>query len=85
MIFTTLSPKNQTTLSMEFVKALGLAPGTRLKQSLEGNRIVIEPIAGVMTAFGALAADGPVFTIKEETEGMEAAVAREVAAKAGLV
>jgi len=82
MVVTTLSPKNQTTLGMEFVKALGLTAGTRLKQSLVGNKIVIEPVAGVMTAFGALSSAGPAYTIKEETEGMEAAVAKEVAAKA---
>ena len=82
MVFTTLSQKNQTTLGMEFVRALRLTPGTRLKQSLVGNKIIIEPVAGVMTAFGALAADGPAYSIKEETKSMEAAVAKQVAAKA---
>ncbi len=82
MVFTTLSQKNQTTLGMEFIRALGLTPGTRLKQSLVGNKIIIEPMAGVVSSFGALAADGPAYTIKEETKGMEAAVARQVAAKA---
>ena len=78
MVFTTLSPKNQTTLGMEFIKALGLTPGARLKQSLEGNKIIIEPVDGLMTAFGALASDGRKHTVKEETEGMEAAIAAEV-------
>ena len=58
MLITTLSGKNQTTIGIEFIKALGLEPGTRLKQSLEGKRIVIEPVEDVMTAFGSLSGKG---------------------------
>jgi len=82
MFFTVVSPKFQTTLGLETRKMLGLKPGTRLKQTVENGKVIIEPIDDVMTAFGSLASDGPVYSIREETEGMEAAIAQEVAAKA---
>ena len=63
MIITTLSGKDQTTFFIEFIKALGLEPGTRLKQSLEGKRIFIEPIEDVMMAFGSLSGKGMPCTI----------------------
>ena len=84
MVISTLTGKNQTTLGMEFVKLLGLEPGTRLKQSLEGNRIIIEPLQDMMSAFGSLADSEPGTSIKEETAGMEAAIGKAIAAKAGL-
>ena len=79
MTISTLSSKNQTTLSAEFVKRLKLLPGIRLKQWVEGNRIIIEPLEDVSTAFGALKPGRKFRSVAEETEGMEAAVGREVA------
>jgi hypothetical protein len=77
MVITTLSGKNQTTLGMEFVKSLGLMPGARLKQSLEGNRIIIEPIGDVMSAFGSLKSEIKAGSIAEETEAAERAMAAD--------
>jgi hypothetical protein len=77
MIITTLSGKNQTTLGMAFVKSLGLEPGAKLKQSLEGNRIIIEPIGDIMSAFGALKSPLKMGTIAEETEAAELAMAED--------
>ena len=79
MTISTLSSKNQTTLSAEFVKRLKLLPGIRLKQWVEGNRIIIEPLEDVSTAFGALKPTRKFRSVAEETEGMEAAVGKEVA------
>ena len=79
MTISTLSSKNQTTLSAEFVRRLKLLPGIRLKQWVEGNRIIIEPLEDVSTAFGALKPKRRFRSIAEETEGMEAAVGKEVA------
>lgn len=77
MIVTTLSGKNQTTIGIEFVKSLGLEPGAKLKQSLEGNRIIIEPIGDIMSAFGALKSSVEMGTIAEETEAAELAMAED--------
>jgi virulence-associated protein VagC len=81
MKISTLSSKNQTTLNATFVKKLKLLPGMRLKQSVEGNRIVLEPLADASTAFGALKPGRKFHSVAEETEGMEAAVAKENAAR----
>jgi hypothetical protein len=51
----------------------------RLKQRVEANRIIIEPLEDVSTAFGALKPTRKFRSIAEETEGMEAAVGKEVA------
>ena len=77
MKISTLSSKHQTTLSAEIVRQLNLLPGMRLKQSVEGNRIVIEPLDDVSTAFGALKPKRKFRSSAEETAGMEAAVAKE--------
>ena len=79
MKISTLSSKNQTTLNADFVKRLKLLPGMRLKQSVEGNRLVIEPLADVSTAFGALKPKRKFRSVAEETEGMESAIANEIA------
>jgi hypothetical protein len=76
MKISTLSSKNQTTLSADFVKQLGLAPGMRLKQWVEGNRIVIEPVGDVATAFGSLKPRRKFRSIAEEEEAIEDAIAQ---------
>jgi hypothetical protein len=81
MTISTLSPKNQTTLSVEFVRRLNLRAGTRFKQSIENGKIVLQPVPNVSTAFGALKPKRKFVSIGEETQGMEKAVAREVASK----
>ena len=77
MVITTLTGKNQTTLGMEFVKLLGLRPGARLRQSLDGHRIIIEPIGDVMSAYGALKSDIKAGSIAEETEAAEGSIAED--------
>lgn len=79
MTISTLSSKNQTTLGAELVKSLKLRPGMRLKQSVEGNRIVLEPLEDVGTAFGALKPKRRFRSIAEETEGMERGVGEDAA------
>jgi len=77
MTISTLSSKNQTTLSAEFVKQLKLAPGTRLKQWVEGNRVILEPIGDVSSAFGSLKPKRKFRSIAVETEAMESAIGTE--------
>ena len=77
LTISTLSPKNQTTLSIEFVRRLKLRAGMRLKQSIENGRIVLQPVPDVSTAFGALKPKRKFVSIEEETEAAEKAIASE--------
>lgn len=79
MTFSTISPKNQTTLNVRFLKSLGLHPGMRLKQWVEDGRIILEPVEDVSSAFGALTPRRKFVSIEEETAAMERAVAGESA------
>jgi bifunctional DNA-binding transcriptional regulator/antitoxin component of YhaV-PrlF toxin-antitoxin module len=79
MTISTLSPKNQTTLSIEFVRRLKLKPGTRLQQSIKDGKIILEPMPDVMTAYGALKSKRKFVSIEEETSGMEKAVGKAIA------
>ena len=81
MIISTLSPKNQTTLNIEFVRRLKLRAGMRLKQSIENGKIILQPVPDVSTAFGSLKPKRKFVSIEEETNDMEKAIAREVASK----
>ena len=77
MTISTLSTKNQTTLSVEFVRRLKLRAGMRLKQSIENGKIVLQPVPDVSTAFGALKPKRKFVSIEEETEAAEKAIASE--------
>jgi hypothetical protein len=81
MTISTLSPKNQTTLNIEFVRRLKLKAGTRLQQSLKDGKIIIEPMPDVMTAYGSLKPKRKIASIEEETRGMEKAVGKALGAK----
>lgn len=74
MTLSTLSPKNQTTLSVDLVRQLELRPGMRLKQWVENGKIILEPVQDVSTAFGALKSKKKFVSIEEETRGMEKAI-----------
>ena len=77
MTISTLSPKNQTTLSMEFVRRLKLRAGMRLKQTIKDGKIILQPVPDVSTAFGALKPKRKFISIEEETEAAEKAIASE--------
>lgn len=79
MTTSTLSPKNQTTLSVEFVRELKLRAGAKFRQTLENGKIVLQPISGPASAFGSLKPRRKFVSIKTETTAMEKAVGRQVA------
>lgn len=81
MVVTTMSGKNQTTIAKEFVDFFGLRPGTKLMQSREGNRLIIEPVGDVMTAFGAFK---PTPEMKSLSIGEEKAAAERAAVEGSL-
>jgi hypothetical protein len=79
MTLSTISPKNQTTLSARHLKSLRLRPGMRLKQWVEQDKIILEPIEDVSTAFGAFKPKRKYVSIQAETAAMERSVAQQVA------
>ncbi|MCE0484727.1 MAG: AbrB/MazE/SpoVT family DNA-binding domain-containing protein [Methylacidiphilales bacterium] len=81
MTYSTLSPKHQTTLGIDLVRQLDLHPGMKLKQWVEGGRIILEPVPRVRTAFGALKPKRKFVSIEEETRAMEKAVGTQAARK----
>jgi len=74
----TLSSKNQTTLSVEFVRKLKLRAGARFKQSLENGKIVLQPVPDISTAFGTLNPKRKFVSIEKETKEMERAVGQKI-------
>lgn len=82
MTFSTISPKNQTTLNARILKSLDLHPGMRLKQWVEDGRIILEPIEDISTAFGSLKPRRKFVSIEEETAAMERAVAEQSSGEA---
>jgi hypothetical protein len=75
MTTSTLSPKNQTTLNVDFIRRLKLRAGSKFKQTLEEGRIVLQPISDSSSAFGSLRPGRKFVSIGAETQGMERAVA----------
>jgi len=79
MNLSTLSPKLQTTISADIVRRLHLRAGQRLNQFVDDKqRIVLEPVEDVKTAFGALKSKRKFTGVQAETDAMEAAVAKQV-------
>jgi bifunctional DNA-binding transcriptional regulator/antitoxin component of YhaV-PrlF toxin-antitoxin module len=56
MTQTKISKAFQTTLSAEAIRALGLRPGMRVNQFIDGNRIVLEPVEDADALAGSLGA-----------------------------
>ena len=72
---TTSSPAFQTTLAAEAVRALGLRPGMILSQTLEGNRLILEPLGTVDTLAGSLGTGHATVGIEKMKQGAKAAIA----------
>jgi len=68
----------QTTLSAEAIRILGLRPGQRVNQIVEGNRLILEPLEDVDALAGSLGKGKRTHSIDEIK-----AAARKGIAKAG--
>ena len=73
---TTISPAFQTTLAAEAVRALNLRPGMMLSQTVEGNRLVLEPLHDVDSLAGSLGKGRAAVGIEKMSRGAKAALAR---------
>jgi bifunctional DNA-binding transcriptional regulator/antitoxin component of YhaV-PrlF toxin-antitoxin module len=75
--YVTISPAFQTTISAEAIRRLNLRPGMRLTQTIEGNRLVLEPLMDIECLAGALSGGKERLTTEEMNkaaiEGMVAA------------
>lgn len=54
MTQTKISKAFQTTISAEAIRALGLRPGQRVNQIVEGKRLVLEPVEDADALAGSL-------------------------------
>jgi bifunctional DNA-binding transcriptional regulator/antitoxin component of YhaV-PrlF toxin-antitoxin module len=73
---TTISPAFQTTLAAEAVRALGLRPGMMLSQTVEGNRLILEPLQDVDSLAGSLGRGRATVGIEKMNRGARTALAR---------
>lgn len=73
---TTISPAFQTTLAAEAVRALGLRPGMMLSQTVEGNRLILEPLHDVDTLAGSLGRNRTPVALDKMNRGAKTALAR---------
>ena len=54
MTSTKISKAFQTTISAEAIRVLGLRPGQRVNQIVEGNRLILEPVEDADALAGSL-------------------------------
>lgn len=73
---TTISPAFQTTLAAEAVRALRLRPGMILSQTVEGNRLILEPLHDVDSLAGSLGTGRAPVSIEKMKPGARAAMAQ---------
>ena len=73
---TTISPAFQTTLAAEAVRALSLRPGMILSQTVEGSRLILEPLHDVDSLEGSLGTGRAPVSIEKMKHGAKAAMAQ---------
>lgn len=73
---TTISPAFQTTLAAEAVRALNLRPGMILSQTVEGSRLILEPLHDVDSLAGSLGTGRAPVSIEKMKHGAKAAMAQ---------
>ena len=80
MTQTKISKAFQTTISAEAIRMLGLRPGQRVNQIVEGKRLILELVEDVDALAGSLGKGKKAHSIEEMN-----AAARKSMAKAGAV
>ena len=80
---TKISPAFQTTLAAEAVRALKLRPGMMLSQTVEGDRLILEPLHDVESLAGSLGRGRAPVSIERLNAGAKAALAK--AGRKGLL
>lgn len=80
MTQTKISKAYQTTISAEAIRRLGLRPGQRVNQIVEGKRLIIEPVEDADSLAGSL---GKAKTATVSIEDMKAGARRGIAKATG--
>jgi bifunctional DNA-binding transcriptional regulator/antitoxin component of YhaV-PrlF toxin-antitoxin module len=65
MTQTKISKAYQTTISAEAIRILGLRPGMRVNQFVEGKRLILEPLEDVDSLAGSLGTGKRAPSVKE--------------------
>ncbi len=73
---TTISPAFQTTLAAEAVRTLNLRPGMILSQTVEGTRLILEPLHDVDSLAGSLGTGRVPVSIEKMRQAAKAAIAQ---------
>lgn len=82
MTRTKISKAFQTTISAEAIRMLGLRPGQRVNQIVEGKRLILEPVEDVDALAGSLGKGKRARSIEEMNAAARKGMAR--AGSAGL-
>ena len=83
MTQTKISKAYQTTISAEAIRMLGLRPGQRVNQIVEGKRLILELVEDVDALAGSLGKGKGTHSIEEMNAGARKGIARAGAAGLG--
>jgi bifunctional DNA-binding transcriptional regulator/antitoxin component of YhaV-PrlF toxin-antitoxin module len=71
-----MSPAFQVTIAVEAVRALKLRPGMMLSQTVDGNRLILEPLHDVDSLAGSLGTGRAPVSIERMKQGARTALAQ---------
>ena len=80
MTQTKISKAYQTTISAEAIRMLGLRPGQRVNQIIDGNRLILEPVEDADALAGSLGKGKRTHSIEEMKTAARGAIAKAGAA-----
>jgi bifunctional DNA-binding transcriptional regulator/antitoxin component of YhaV-PrlF toxin-antitoxin module len=83
MTQTKISKAYQTTISAEAIRELGLRPGQRVNQIVDGNRLILEPVEDADALAGSLGKGRRMHTVEEMKTAARSGLARS--GSAGLL
>ena len=83
MTQTKISKAYQTTISAEAIRVLGLRPGQRVNQIVDGNRLILEPVEDADALAGSLGEGKRTHTIEEMKTAARTGIAKAGAAGLG--
>jgi bifunctional DNA-binding transcriptional regulator/antitoxin component of YhaV-PrlF toxin-antitoxin module len=83
MTRTKISKAYQTTISAEAIRLLGLRPGQRVNQIIEGQRLILEPVEDAAALAGSLGKGKKTRSVEEIKAAARAGMGKAGAAGLG--
>ncbi len=80
MTQTRISKAYQTTISAEAIRRLGLRPGQRVNQIIDGHRLILEPVEDADALAGSLGKGKQTHSVEEMKTVARAGIAKSAAA-----